>query len=162
MKRIALPVFAVAVFAAFLFWWFSPVQVLKRRTTNLLETLTMPPGSGSSGRQLGVYSLNALLASQVELVTETIPEANGSFDRSEIESGFSWLCGQSKQTRFELLRVDSVTVNGDKGVLRCDLQALVELTSRRPVDGRFDVTFEWTRSDDGWRLERATWEELPD
>jgi hypothetical protein len=159
MKRIALPIFIVALLGALAFWWFSPVQVLKRRTVTLLETLTLPPGSGNSGRQLGVYSLNALLANEVELVTETIPEANGSFDRSELESGFSWLCSQSKQTRFELLHVESVTVNGDKGVVRCDLQGLVELSSRRPVDGRFDVTFEWVRGDDGWRLERATWEE---
>lgn len=157
MKRFALPVFIVAILGAFLFWWFSPVQVVKRRTQTLLEVLTMEAGSGKAGRQAGVYSLNALLASEVELVTPTIPEANGTFERPEMESAFSWLGEQAKQTRFELEKIHSVKIAGDRADVSFSLDALVELPNSRPADGRYEVVFQWQREDNHWRLASARW-----
>jgi hypothetical protein len=37
------------------------------------------------------------------------------------------------------------------------LDALVELPSSRPVDGRYEVTFRWQRENDVWQLTRASW-----
>lgn len=157
MKRIAIPAAALVVLAGFLFWWFSPVQVLKRRTLSLLETLTMDAGTGKSTRQLGVYSLNALLAPEVELRTPTIDRANGTFERSELESAFSWLCQQAKQTRFDLKEFRSVDISGDRGKVVFSLEALVELPAYRPADGRFGVTFHWQREEESWHLTGAEW-----
>lgn len=157
MKRLLFPAAIGLLLAAFLFWWFSPGQVLKRRTLVLLETLTLEKSAGLSSRQLGAYSLNALLASEVTLENPAIEEANGGLERSEIESAFSWLCQQAKQTRFELRRLESVTVSGDAGVVSCTLEALVELPSYRPADGIYQASFRWRREDDGWRLESARW-----
>jgi hypothetical protein len=157
MKRLVISCVIVALIGAFAVWWFSPSQVLKRRTITLLETLTMDSGTGRSARQMGVYSLNALLASEVELDTPAIEQANGTFERSELESAFSWLCQQAKQTRFELVGFDSVTVTGDVGEVAFSLEALVELPAYRPADGHYQVTFRWRREDETWRLERATW-----
>ena len=157
MKRFAIPAAALLVLAGFLLWWFSPVQILKRRTLSLLETLTMDAGTGKSTRQLGVYSLNALLAPEVELSTPTIDQANGSFERSELESAFSWLCQQAKQTRFELDEFRSVKISGDRGEVVFSLEALVELPAYRPADGRFQVTFHWQREQETWRLTAADW-----
>lgn len=159
MKRFAFPICVAALIGAFLFWWFSPVQVVKRRTGALLETLTMQAATGKAARQAGVYSLNALLASEVELESPAIPEANGTFDRSEMESAFSWLAEQAKQTRFELERIDEVTVTEDHARVSFLIEALVELPEARPVDGRYAVVFDWRRGQAGWRLERARWDE---
>ena len=158
MKRLRLPLLLLALLGGFLFWWFSPGQIVKRRTGSLLSTLTLESGSGVSGRQLGTYSLNALLASEVKLDTPTITEANGTFEREELESAFSWLCNQAKQTRFELKDFKSVEVDGDTAVVVVLLEALVELPTYRPADGRYDATFDWRREEDGWRLTRARWD----
>ncbi len=150
--------FLVLLLAAI--WWFSPGQVIKRRTLSLLDTLTMEPGEARSGRALGTYSLNALLAPEVELDTPTIGEANGTFDRSELESAYSWLSSHARETRFQHDRFESVTTDGDEGTVVFTLDALVELADRRPVDGRFEVTFRWQRDDLGkWRLHSASWDQ---
>jgi hypothetical protein len=157
MKRFGLPLIILALLGAIAFWWFSPAQVLKRRTETLLQTLTLESGSGKAGRQLGVYSLNALLASEVELSTPTLGEANGTFERQEMESAFSWLCEQAKETRFELEKIHSVKIDGDHADVSLTIEAQVILPTYRPADGRYDVTFHWQREDNSWRLARAKW-----
>lgn len=159
MKRLTIPLVAVSLLAAFGVWWFSPTQVLKRRTQSLLSTLTLDGGSGKVSRQMAVYSLNSLLAPRIELENPTIREANGSFERPELESAFTWLCGQAKQTRFKAEKFHSITISGDKAQVRLTLTGLVELPTYRPADGRFDATFDWAKEEDGWRLARASWRE---
>jgi hypothetical protein len=161
MKRYALPALAVILLAAFGVWWFSPGQVLKRRSKTLLSTLTLNAGTGIPGRQMGTYSLNALLASEVELENPTLREAQGTFERGEIESAFSWLCNQAKQTRFELARFNQITVSGDQATVALTLTGLVELPNYRPVDGKYDAIFNWVKEKDGWRLSRASWKDTP-
>ena len=161
MKRLAISLVILALLAGFAFWWFSDTQVLKRRTQSLLTTLTLDSGKGKVGRQMGAYSLNSLLASQVKLDTPTIKEANGSFQRDELESAYSWLCSQAKETRFELKKIRSVTVTGDQATVELTLVGLVVLPQYRPVDGTFDVTYEWQKEKDGWRLTRASWTQVP-
>lgn len=145
--------------AAFAVWWFSPVQVVKRRSLTLLRTLTLSPGSSNTSRQLGTYSLNALLASEVELENPTIKEANGLFERSEMESAFQWLCGQAKQSQFQLEKFNAVNIDGNRAKVQLTITGLVELQSYRMADGKYDSVFEWVKEKDGWRLTRATWVE---
>lgn len=161
MKRLVISIIVIAILGGFGAWWFSDTQVLKRRTQSLLTTLTLDSGTGKVGRQMGAYSLNALLASEVALDTPTIKEANGTFQRDELESIFSWLCNQAKETRFELLDLRSVTVNGDKATVNLTLSGLVVLPNYRPADGKYEVTFDWQKDKDGWRLNHARWEQMP-
>ena len=157
MKRFLVPTAMAVLLIGFLMWWFSATQVLKRRTLSLLETMTLDSGAGRSSRQLGVYSLNALLAPEVELETPSISQANGTFEREDLESAFTWLCQQANKTSFEHERFDSVNVTGDTGEVVFLVDALVELPAYRPADGTYQVRFRWRRGDDGWRLERAEW-----
>ena len=161
MKRLVISLIVIAILGGFGAWWFSDTQVLKRRTQALLTTLTLDSGTGKVGRQMGAYSLNALLASEVALDTPTIKEANGTFQRDELEAIFSWLCNQAKETRFELLDLRSVTVNGDKATVDLTLSGLVVLPNYRPADGKYDVTFDWQKEKDGWRLTHASWKQVP-
>lgn len=161
MKRLALAAVAVILLAALGVWWFSPTQVLKRRTRSLLSTLTMDAGTGRVTRHAGAYSLDRLLAPKVTLETPTIGEANGTFDRDELGSAYSWLCDQAKQTKFELGEIQSLKIDGNSAEMRVRLEGMVELAAYRPVDGTFDVTFEWRKEDDGWRLVSARWDQVP-
>lgn len=159
MKRYAIFALIGMILTAAAMWWFSPEQVLKRRTETLFGTLTLKPGSGSAGRQMGTYSLNALLASEVVLENPTLKEASGTFERQEMESAYSWLCGQAKQTRFELVKLHSVTVTDDRATVNLTLEGLVELPNYNPADGNYDATFDWVKEKDGWRLAKASWKE---
>lgn len=159
MKRLGLPIFFAALLGAFLFWWFSPVQVIKRKTKTLLETLTLQESTSTATRQLGVYPLNALLAQDVELESTAIREANGSFARSEMESAYSWLCQQAKFTQFELISFHAVEVGTDTATASFSLSAVVELPAYRPADGNYEVIFQWQKDDQGWRLVSAKWSE---
>lgn len=160
MKRIA-PILAfIILLAAFGYWWYSPTQVLKRRTDSLLRTLTMDLGKGTAARQMGVYSFNSLLAEDVELNSPSITDANGVFARSEMESAYSWLCEKAKQTRFQRVKLDSITTEGNTGVVKFTLLALVELPNSRPADGIYQTTFHWQKTESAWLLTRADWSEV--
>jgi hypothetical protein len=161
MKRYLIPTAVALALAAFGLWWFSPTQVIKRRCESLLSAMTMDAGSGNVSRQAGVYSLNGLLAEEVRLETPTISEANGTFERSELESAHSWLAGAAKETRFDLGNFRAVIVDGDRATAELSLTGLVVLPTYRPVDGTFDVTLRWVKKKDGWRLTDATWTEQP-
>ena len=157
MRRYLIPVAVVLVLGGFLMWWFSPSQVVKRRTGSLLETMTLEADTGTAARQMKTYSLNRLLAARVRLENPEIEEASGSFERSDIEAGFSWLTSQAKETRFEVEDFKSVTVDGDTAQVSLVLTGLVDLKSYRPVDGKYDVTLDWMKEKDGWRLTGSSW-----
>lgn len=161
MKRLALPIAFVVLLGLFGAWWFSPTQVVKRKVKSLLTTLTFQKGEGKVGRQAGTYSLNALLAEQVDLENPDISEANGSLERSDLETAYSWLAEQAKETRFEVQSFDSISINGDQATVDLHLTGLVELPNYRPADGTYTVTFDWRKQEDGWRLKRASWKKAP-
>jgi hypothetical protein len=159
MKRAAILALAVAVIAGFVIWWFSPTQVVKRRTMGLLDTVSMEAGSGRVTRQMGNYSVNRYLSQRVELDIPSVPEANGSFDRATLETGFSSLANLARQTSFQMSELRSIDVEGDLARVSLMVDALVEMPSYRPVDGLYLVNFQWRREEDGWRLVSASWVE---
>ncbi len=161
MRRFVIPIVFLIVAGLFCLWWYSPTQVLKRRTAALLSTLTLDAGEGKANRHLGAYSLNGLLAGQVELETPTIDEANGTFERDELEAAYNWLCEHAKQTRFELESLRAIKITGDTAEMKLTLTGLVELPTYKPADGSYDVTFDWVKDKDAWRLSRAVWKKKP-
>ena len=142
MKRLTISLLILALLSGFCLWWFSSTQVVKRKTLSLLETLTMASDEGKAKRHMGSYSLNSLLAPQIEFETPTIDQANGSFERDEIDAAFSWLCEQAKQTRFEMKKWQDISIQGEKATVKFDLTGVVELPTYRPADGDYRVTFD--------------------
>jgi len=138
-------------------WWFSPEQAVMRRTKHLMEVLTLSEGSGVPLRQAKVYSMNALLAPEVELVVPDVPEANGSFDKEEMEAAFSWICRNAKRSRFDITAFRDVDVVGDTATVRFLAEGYIELSTGRPADGRFEVTIVWKKGGDGWRYDKIVW-----
>ncbi len=159
MKRPLLLALAAVVLIGMGIWWFSPTQVVKRRTLGLLNTVTLEEGSGRATRNMGVYSLNSYLAPRVRLEIPSVNQADGTFDRADLEAGFSSMANQAKQAKFEVKEILDITVEGDKGSVTLLLDVLVEFPNYRPADGTYEVIFDWRRGDDGWRLNRAKWVE---
>ncbi len=161
MKRYLIPAIVVVLLVGFCFWWYSPRQVIQRRTHSLLETLTFEKGGGRASRNLGGYAFHDLLAAEVELKTPTIPEANGRFSRDDLEAAYSWLANQAKETRFEMKEIHDISIEDTTAIVKCALFGMVELPTYRPADGNYDVTFNWVKEKDGWKLIRAVWDKQP-
>ena len=157
MKRLAALVAAILIFAGSCVWWFSPTQVVKRRTRDLCQILTLETGTAPASRNVGAFQLDRLLQPQLELVVPSLPEANGSFERNEVTSAFSWLCNNAKETKMKLREIESVTINGDHAEVRAKVDALVNVSIAHPINGPGNAIFTWIKSDDGWRLERLSW-----
>lgn len=159
MRRFLFIALAAVLAGGFLAWWLSPGQVVKRRTEKLMSTLTMEEGSGGAARHLNTLSLGNLIADEISLETPTIGEANGEFQRADINSGFSWLTTRAKFTKFAVEEFVKIEVSGDTAFVEAKVLAEVELQNYRPADGLYDVEFNWHRTDDGWQLARARWME---
>lgn len=159
MKKILPVVVAAIVAIGFLAWFFSAEQVVKRRTGKLMSTLSMEEGSGKAGRQMNSLALGNLIADELELETPTIEEANGTHQKTEINSGFTWLTSVAVFTKFEVVDYHSISVTGNTAKVSASIEATVALTTYRPADGLYEVELDWIKAKDGWRLTRAKWVE---
>lgn len=157
MKKLWIALIAAAVLIPLGMWWFSPEQVIMRRTKHLMEVLSLSEGSGGPLRQAKVFSMNAMLAPEVELVIPEIADANGTFDKQEMESAFSWICQNAKHSRFDVTDFRDVDVNSDLATVRFLVEGYIELGSGRPADGTFEVTIVWKKGGDGWRYDKVVW-----
>lgn len=158
MKKPLILAAAFVLLAGLAIWWYSPSQVLKRRTVVLLEAMTLEPGTTKTSRQMGLYTVSALLAEQVTLVSSTHENANGDFPKQEVESAYSWFCERVRESRFANPAFESVTVTGADAEVIVTVDALVDLDGSRPVDGPYRVSLRWHNPDGHWLLARAEWE----
>lgn len=161
MRRFAFFAAVAVILAGFLFWWFSPGQVVKRRTKNLIDLANLEAGTAPASRALGSFTLTKLLDDPVALSVPSVDEANGTFARDELEAGYQWFCRSAKESRVRVTGFDDISVAGDEATVRATLDAQVMLPTYRPSDGPVRATFEWRKRDDGWRLVRLVWENAP-
>ncbi len=157
MKRLSLILIPLVLVIALGTWWFSAEQVIKRRSSNLMEVLTLGEGAGTPLRQVKVFSLNAMMAPEIEIAAPQIPDAHGTFDEHEIESAFSWICRNAKRSDFEITKFHRVEIDGDRAVANFRAEGFLELPTYRPADGSHDITVHWVKSEDGWRFNRIEW-----
>lgn len=157
MKKILIIIAAALVLVPLGKWWFSPEQVVVRKTKHLMEVLTIAKDTSVPFRQAKVFSMNSLLQPEVTISSPKIPNASGRFDKQEIESGFSWVCKNAKESDFIVTEVKEVKVNDDEAVVRVFVEGFLELPSYRPADGKFEVTITWKNTEDGWRFEKVIW-----
>ncbi|MGC4014058.1 MAG: hypothetical protein QM755_05995 [Luteolibacter sp.] len=159
MRRALIPLVLLLAIAGGLFWWFSPEQVVKRQTKALLAVFTLEASASQASREVGGVKLTSLLAPHVSIDVPQTQEANGSFERGDIESGFHSLCGMAKETRFTLQHFNSVIITGDQATVTATIDAFVDLPAYRPADGPGEGTFVWKNSKDGWQLTTIVWRE---
>jgi len=157
MRRFISLLIVLAAGAGFLAWWFSPGQVVKRRTRDLMEVLTLNVATPTGTRNFGTFKLEQLLAPKIEFSVPSMADLNGSHDRADVTSGFSILCSNAKETKFKVKDLHSVTVNGNKATVNASLEILVDLKSAQAVDETGESILHWTKTEDGWRLDGADW-----
>lgn len=160
-KKVIISVLSVSIVLSAA-WWFSPQQVIIRRSISLFEVLTIDLSKPPTTRALAVYSLHPFLAPEVEISTPAPEEANGTFAREELESAFSSICQHALQCRFSEPVFDDVKIKGKRASVALSLQAKVEFPEMRVADGPFRVKLEWLRGEKDWLLVRAEGEPLKD
>lgn len=162
MKRLIIPA-AVILIASFSFWWFSPTQVLKRRTSAFIETANVPAGMGDLGRGARGRHLAGYLAPQIEVDSpqDLAAEVGRRFSRDRASELYSVVARYCRQISINDLAFDSVTVVDDAAEVLFTADAIVELPGRRPVDGLVVVESRWRKIDGEWRLEAFQWSESP-
>lgn len=157
MKKLIAIVVLLAVLIPVGMWWSSPEQAVMRRTKHLMDVLTLSEGSGGPLRQAKVFSMNAMLAPEVELSVPDIADANGTFDKQEMESAFSWICQNAKRSQFRITEFREVVISGEDAKVRVFAEGYLDLGGIRPADGDFDVTIHWVKGGDGWRFGKVSW-----
>ena len=150
---------AIAVVIPLCLWWISPEQVLKRRTKHLMNVISLSSGTTPMLRQTKAFSLNGLLAPQLQIVSPSIPKADGRFDKEIVESAFGWICRHAKESEFVIVEFLELTVEGERGLARIEVKGMMQLPRYRPVDGTYEVTIHWLDSADGWRFDKIIWQE---
>ncbi len=157
MKKLRIALIAAIVLIPLGMWWFSPEQVIMRRTKHLMEVLSLDEGTGGPLRQAKVFSMNGMLAPEVELVIPDVSDANGTFDKAEMEAAFSWICENAKQSRFDVTAFRKVDINGDTATVSFLAEGYLEIGGGRPADGKHEVTIVWKKGGDGWRYDKIEW-----
>lgn len=158
MKKLFATLVLLAILVPAGSWWFSPEQVIKRRTKHLMGVLSISESSAEPLRQAKVFSMNALLADDVTLDIPGTSEANGTFDKQLMESAFSWICQNAKSSEFHVNEFQSIVIDGDSATVEVLVEGYMELLRLRPVDGLHRVTVVWEKGGDGWRFNRVDWD----
>lgn len=156
MKKLWIALAALVIHIPLGIWWFSDEQVVMRRTKHLMEVISMSVGRGGL-RHAKVFSMNGMLAPEVEMETPDIPDANGIFNKQEMESAFSWICQYAKSSSFRVTDFRKVEVDRERAKVYATVEGFMELPTYRPADGKFDVRIDWEKGGDGWRFSKLVW-----
>ena len=160
MKRLAIPV-GILVLAGLAFWWFSPTQVLKRRTAAFIDTANVPVamsdlGRSARGKHVSDYLANRISVKSPEALAE---EVGREFTRDEAAGLYSGVARYCKEISITDLEFEAVEVDGDVASVRFTADTIVDLPNRRPVDGLITANSFWRKTDNGWLLESFEWSE---
>lgn len=141
----------------FFLWRSSEEQTIRRRSDHLMDVLTISADTKGIFRQAKVLSINGVIAQQLEIESVTISKINGSFQKDQIESAFSWICRNAKESEFEIIEFNEMKIEGNRAAVRAKVQGFIEIKSDRIVDGLSDVTLHWEKIDGAWYLIKMTW-----
>lgn len=160
MKRVAIPV-VVILLAGLAFWWFSPTQVVKRRTAAFIDTANVPVSMSDLGRSARGKHVSDYLADRISVKSpEALAEEVGrEFTRDQAAALYSGIARYCKEVSITDLEFQSVGIESDTALVQFTADAIVDLPNRRPVDGLVTATASWSKTEGDWLLESFEWEE---
>lgn len=164
MKRLV-PIGAIIVLAALAIWWFLPTQRMKRRVASMIETANVPSNMMDVARKTRGTNLAKYLAPEIRIdAPENTDERllRDSIDRDRATVYYSGAASLAKRISLADLKIGTISFDGDTAKVGFELDAIVELPGRTPIDGILVVDSHWIHSDEeGWRMDAIGWLERP-
>ena len=155
LKQYAIAGAILVLLVGFLIWRGQPEQVLKRRSKALIEMANQ----ASSG--VGIFDLNrleGLIDQELKYQIDAVSEEGGSAYVAEVVSGYQWMGENVEKSEFEIQEFTSLQIEGDRALVKMQVQSVLEMKGIRMMDGVQFVEFTWSKNDRGdWRLSEMLW-----
>lgn len=156
MKKAGIPIVVLALLGAWLVWWMSPAQVVKRKTEDLVGLLCFDGGGGPGLMEM--HQLAGLLGQEVDVEIPILGVGKRSVSRDDAQSGYAGLRRRAKSSAFEVTSIHGVDVVDDRAEVTATLSGTLTMSRLRVLDGDYRVTFVWQDSGKGWLLTGVVWQ----
>ena len=160
-RRLAIAAAAIFILA-FGVWWYSPEERVKRRLHAMIQAAQVPASMGDLSRGTRGNALAKFLAPRVEIVApdSVRDELPDGIARNSAAALYSGLARWVREVTLGEAEITSIQVADDLAEVDFKVDALVQLSSRRPVDGTLIARSRWIKHPDhGWVMERIEWRE---
>ena len=150
-----------AAVTAFLVWWFSDTQVIKRRTSLLAETLTISEPDSNPARALKSQKFAELLAKNFSGNAD-LARYSGNISRDEAISGHQYLSHSVKSSSLTLSDFKIISLESSTAQVSATFSLSIT-TKNGETDSETSATsLVWIKNDSGkWQLSSATLEPRP-
>ena len=163
VRRYAIILGVIAALVLFGLWWFSAEQVVKRRVTSLFETAEVPESMASPGRLARGTHVAKYVADRVRVRPPTDARLPISLavpiSRDNVSQYYSATAKYARSITFEDLTFKTVEIIDDEAKVSFSIDGIVDLPSRRPVDGILHVESVWRKIEGDWLLVEFSWQE---
>ena len=158
MKRYLIALLLGLLLGGFCFWWNSPTQVLTRKTTSLLESISFPAQTPALKRQLQRDRFCSFFAPSVSFPSSNTPPFNSEVPLEEIEHAFSWLCSHALSSQFSIQKIHSVSIHSSSVTLSFSALVSLSLPNSSPIIHQpYSVSLTWQSLNHEWKITHAQW-----
>jgi len=158
IKRLALPLGAIAAAGVFLFWYNNAERVLVRKTKDLIDTINVAPGGSHISKGFGREAFAAFLSPTVRLKTPE-KEANGSYEKEELANNFGGFSIVVESANFSATNLAPKS-SGTTGVVTGDIDYEVTINSSDTRTGNCTATFTWSKTTGKWLISEVELNEI--
>ena len=161
MKKFLPPLAFIVLMGLFLSWWFDAENVLKRRVGGLFDTAEVPINMSELTRSSRGPNVADYLSDRVEIgAPKNVDDRlRDSYHRDDLAGIYSAVARSCRQITFEAPEFESIEIDGTTARIRLRIDAIVELPSRRPVDGLQIIDMAWEKPENKWLLKSVSWTE---
>jgi hypothetical protein len=161
MKKFLPPLALLILIGLFLGWWFQPENVLKRRISSLFDTAEVPVTMSELARSSRGPNVAEYLGKRIEIgAPDNIDgRLRDSYHRDDLAGIYSAVARGCRQISLEAPEFESIEIEGSTARIRLRVDVIVELPSRRPVDGIQIMDMTWEKPENHWLLSSITWTE---
>jgi hypothetical protein len=159
-RRLAIFALLGVALLAFLGWWYSPTQILKRRCDSFLDVISLSEHQEPAGRQVQALRLGDYLDRRVAISgSELSEEIDSPMSRGDVQAIFSAVGDACTFIAITERQYESIVIVGDDATV----QVLVKLAIGHPegaarFDGTHRLLLSWRREKNAWVLAKVEWE----
>lgn len=160
-RRILLSVIAILL-VAFGMWWFSPAEQVKRRVLGLIDSAAVPSSMGTLSRVTRGEDVAKFFAPRLEIgssdsLKNDVPNEIHRENAASLYTGVARYVREVSLVDPEITRLE---ISGDRAEVDFRVDAIVQLSSRRPIDGILLVQSHWIKHPEfGWVMDKVEWQE---